>query len=61
MEIYKLFFDAVNKGKEMKPTLYEYRNEEGTAFYDAIERKGGMFIDNSDYQLTGVTVTEVPE
>ena len=44
-----------------KKVLYEYRNEEGLAIYDSVERKGGMFIDNSDYQLTGITVEGLPE
>ena len=61
MEIYNLFLNAMNKGKEQESILYEYRNEEGTALYDSMERAGGLFVDNSDYQLTGVTVTEVPE
>jgi len=58
MEIYNLFFNALNKGKEKESTLYEYRNEEGLVIYDSMERAGGMFVDNSDYQLTGVIIKE---
>ena len=45
-----------------KPSiLYEYRNEDGVAHYDSQKRSGGLFIDGTDYQLTGVTIKVLPE